>query len=1275
VSLSVGELLAYLRLDSTQFDRGIRTARTEMTSAAGTADKLEASVGASSAALSGAGRQANVAAMGSAKFRAAQLSAVAATERYNTVLAQGNASVGRLAAAEAAVIRANRAVIASNPAAAIRETNAAAAATPGLMARSAAGFVQAGKMVLGLGAAFGAFELAKKTFEFVGAGKELTTSLNGVQAAARATDAQMANVRAETIALGKDLTVPAATAVDAANAIEDLVKAGVSLDRAMAAARPALLLAAAANVETADSARVLGDVLDEFQLDASKAGEVANYLAAGANAAGGGLMDMFQAFTYIGPRGRAVGLGVADIAAAITDLAKGGIQADRAGTGLAMMLQKIAAPTDKSKKALEDLGVEAWDAQGRFVGLAPVIDQLSSAQKRFGPNSQRFIKDISDAFGARAANVVAAFAGKGVESYNHFLTVIKSGDVQKFADLQNRGVAAAFRQISKQATAAGIDVYQKLEPALANAAWWLGTKVPSAISMLAHSLGPTIDLVGTGLGGAFHVLAAIIGPVLSGLGSAVDFLSKHGVISDFATAVLALWLAFKGYTIAVAAFKAVQTAIILTRVRLLELREAGILGAAALGAIVVGAYAGGKALTSLIESGRAGVYVLDHMQESFNSLNTAIVNNAAHAQQAATEWAKGQIQASGLADKAAAAGITTGQLAAAITGNDKAMQDLIATWKASGAPSDSTLLAAATLHGIYGKLAPKIGEVTAATKANAAASTANAAEHHQEAVALQWVVNAHGRLVQVEATSKSAADAATGALTRQTTASTLLKQAMDLLNGVNESLETSTNQFSIALGGLRNGTALATNAAGDQVKSLNQSTVAGATNRQMLVGLIDAAKAQAQATADQAAKHHTLGAALKIGNAQLAGNEAAIRKAAVAAGLDKGEVNKLITSMGILAKVHPKPHVTLPGIETAMQQVETLRQQLASLHDTSLGVSVGADGLIHLTGGGKYATGSGPGGVPDGLFVVGEEGPELGRKSGDRLDILSHPKSKRFLNATGMKVPGFASGTINEKSFLHSTGGSVYSEQSAFAAMLSVAQKAGISSALVKTLHEENRMLDTEMRARDRIAARLERDTQKLSDALRKRADESRTVKGAVTGSFDVTTAGTGFDGNQPVTGGSMLAQEKQAAARAKLFVADIKKLTGKVGNTYLYQLAAKGPDALPEVQALLSLGKSDLRSFNATQRSLYGSGSALGSFIGSRRFGAEIAHDRAVVRIDREQLHRENAMIDRLGHRIARQLERGIKHLSNPQIDVYFDGKKIARVSATGSNRNARRT
>lgn len=468
------------------------------------------------------------------RVQAATLRVAAAQERLNALQASGTATTRQLAAAQAGLISAQRTLTAA------QDTGAVSAS------RWRSSLMMAGRTALELGLLIGGIEIARKAIEFVAAGKHLTDALNSVQAASHATDTQMRAVRAQAIALGRDLTVPRATAVDAAQAIDDLVRAGMTLPRAMGAARAALLLAAAATVNTADSARVLGDVLDEFKLPASEATKTANILAAAATSSAGGLMAVFEAFTYVGTRARALGLGVQDIAAAIIDLSKAGILGDRAGTGLAMMLQRLASESPKGQKALDDLGVTAWDARGKFVGLPKVIDQLHAAQQRMGTGSQQFIKDVSDAFGARAANVVTAFALRGVEGYNTMYKRLSSGDVEKAAALMNRGAGAGFRQLSKEATAAGIAVYDKLEKPFTSAVMWVGEKLPAAVSTAAHILGPFGGFIGSTLGTAWdlfiqgaRVVAAILGPVVHLID---DIRTPLGAVG---TAAVAAYFGFK----------------------------------------------------------------------------------------------------------------------------------------------------------------------------------------------------------------------------------------------------------------------------------------------------------------------------------------------------------------------------------------------------------------------------------------------------------------------------------------------------------------------------------------------------------------------------------------------------------------------------------------------------------------------------------------------------------------------------------------------------------
>ncbi len=230
----------------------------------------------------------------------------------------------------------------------------------------------------------------------------------------------------------------------------------------------------------------------------------------------------------------------------------------------------------------------------------------------------------------------------------------------------------------------------------------------------------------------------------------------------------------------------------------------------------------------------------------------------------------------------------------------------------------------------------------------------------------------------------------------QTTASGLLKTALDKLNGVSLSVEQTENNFLDTLGNLKKAHDAGT-------ASIAQNSAKGRVNREILVSAIIAANDAAQATADQTAKTHGLTAGLQAGKASLLAHETAIRRAATAAGLDKSQVDKLIASLG---KV-PKNITSNVEVLTARAKAaaDRLARYITGLHPVMEVVAHTSLSAGH----GKLAQFAGGGSVKDGWFTAGERGYELGFKRGSQVQFFSHAQSRAM---TGMaSVPGYAAGT------------------------------------------------------------------------------------------------------------------------------------------------------------------------------------------------------------------------------------------------------------------------
>lgn len=205
-------------------------------------------------------------------------------------------------------------------------------------------------------------------------------------------DAAMANVNAvtqettENMGLLRDAALDAGgrtvfTAVEAANAIEELGKAGIStadiLDGALDAA---LDLAASGQLEVARAAEITATTLKQFGLAGSEAGRVADVLSAGAGKALGSVEDLAQAMKFAGPIAGVMGISLEDVTATLALFADQGIVGEQAGTAFRGMLASLQNPSAAAKKRLDELGITLYDLQtGAFVGMESVVAQLNSS--------------------------------------------------------------------------------------------------------------------------------------------------------------------------------------------------------------------------------------------------------------------------------------------------------------------------------------------------------------------------------------------------------------------------------------------------------------------------------------------------------------------------------------------------------------------------------------------------------------------------------------------------------------------------------------------------------------------------------------------------------------------------------------------------------------------------------------------------------------------------------------------------------------------------------
>ena len=209
------------------------------------------------------------------------------------------------------------------------------------------------------------------------------------------------------------------SATEAANAIEEMAKAGLSAEEILGGGLAgALDLAAAGGLAVADAAGIAATALKVFNLQGSDMSHVADLLAAGAGKAMGDVTDLSAALAQGGQVAAATGLSIEETTAGLAAFASQGLLGSDAGTSFKTMLQRLTPQSVEAQEMMDRLGISAYNASGNFVGLAEFAGNLQSAMQDLTPEQRNAA--LSVMFGAdavRAANVIYQEGEAGIRKW------------------------------------------------------------------------------------------------------------------------------------------------------------------------------------------------------------------------------------------------------------------------------------------------------------------------------------------------------------------------------------------------------------------------------------------------------------------------------------------------------------------------------------------------------------------------------------------------------------------------------------------------------------------------------------------------------------------------------------------------------------------------------------------------------------------------------------------------------------------------------------------
>lgn len=283
-----------------------------------------------------------------------------------------------------------------------------------------------------VGAAIGAYFGIKAFAGIVEGAQNFEQAMSRVQAATGASAQEMAALQKAAQDAGSNTTF---TSVEAAGALENLAKAGLSANDAIATLPAVLNLAAAGDIGLGEASEYVTKAVMGMGLAFTDAARVADVLALGANATNTSVTGLAQALSYVAPIAQAAGLSLESTVAMAGKLADAGIDASRSGTALANMLAQFSDSTSPFKRALADAGITTNDFE-------KALHELAAA----GPAGEKAILAV----GLNAGPALRALLNQGMGALDELKGKLESaaGSAAATAKVMQDNLAGSFKGLA-----------------------------------------------------------------------------------------------------------------------------------------------------------------------------------------------------------------------------------------------------------------------------------------------------------------------------------------------------------------------------------------------------------------------------------------------------------------------------------------------------------------------------------------------------------------------------------------------------------------------------------------------------------------------------------------------------------------------------------------------------------------------------------------------------------------------------------------------------------
>lgn len=370
----------------------------------------------------------------------------------------------------------------------------------------------------------------------VNVGTKFEASMSKVQALSGATGEDFDRLSAAAKEMG---ATTSKTASQAADALGYMALAGWKTEQMLSGLEPILRASEAGGMDLATCSDLVTDSMSAMGIAVEDLGHYLDVVAKAQSSSNTSMQQLLSAYVQCGGTLRNLNIDIEESATLLGTLANRGKKGEEAGTALNSIMVNLIGANRSAKTAMDELGISAWDSNGKFIGLTETLELLLDTLNDPSISDAQRNNFIAKIGGKTQMDTLQALLSGVNEEYENLYGVLNdcAGASEDAAKTMQQNLTGSMTMFGSALEGVGIEIYESFKEPLTQAVNEGTDMLSGLVERISDGdLSGTVEKIAQSFGKL--VLSVEDFAINDGLPALLNFLEFLGNNGDTVVAVL-----------------------------------------------------------------------------------------------------------------------------------------------------------------------------------------------------------------------------------------------------------------------------------------------------------------------------------------------------------------------------------------------------------------------------------------------------------------------------------------------------------------------------------------------------------------------------------------------------------------------------------------------------------------------------------------------------------------------------------------------------------------